>query len=213
VRRRRAELFEQPSLVPMADMVTNTVGIMLFILIFVSLSAGGVVLSRHLPRERRTNAKVIWMFCSHGRITGFDAGVLGKEFEKPLGAPSFDTARDWARRFSGHKLTTGRFEVAGEAVAESLSIRRSLMIRPRPGQGDDADAIKTPGSAFQRLLADKEKSANFFFFFVTPDSVTLFRTARDQLTQAGFGVGWSPLGADEPARISLSGGGREAMIQ
>lgn len=204
----------------MADMVTNTVGIMLFILIFVSLSAGGAVVSRHLPRERSTKAKAVWLFCSHGEIVPFDAAVLAEQLEKPLGVPSFYSASQWARNYSARRLETDQLEIAGDAKVEydndsgqaGATIVRNMLVRHRPNQRDDA-AVKTPGPDFQTLLAERNKETEFLFFFVTPDSIPLFRAARDRATQAGFGVGWSPLGADEPARITLSGGGREATIQ
>jgi hypothetical protein len=221
MKRRRAELFEQPSLVPMADMVTNTVGIMLFILIFVSLSAGGAVVARHVPREKHTDAKVVWMVCSGGRIVQFDAADLGRQLEKPLGQPSFYTAREWARGYSAQKLETDTLEVSGKADAEFTNdssgrtalIRKYVLVRPRPNQGEDAIAIRSPGSAFQKLLAVKNKAGDFFFFFVSPDSIPLFRAARDRATQSGFEAGWSPLGPGEAVKISLSGSGREATIQ
>ena len=220
MRRRRAAFFEQPSLVPMADMVTNTVGVILFILIFVSLSAGGIIVSRHVPRERKTAAKAIWMLCSGGRIAEFDAEALGAQFEKTLGAPTPGTAREWVRNYAERTMMTDQFDLAGEAQTEpgtplkpASTIRKNLLISLRKKKGDDANALNTPGSSFQRLLTEKDKTANFFFIFVRPDSVALFRAARDQLTQAGFGVGWSPLGPTEPARIALSGSGREATIQ
>jgi hypothetical protein len=221
MKRRRTELFEQPSLVPMADMVTNTVGIMLFILIFVALSAGGAVVARHVPREKHTDAKVVWMLCSGGRIVSFDAGALGRQLAKPLGQPSFHTAREWARSYSEQRLQTDALDVSGKAEAEfsrdssgpGITIRRYILVRHLPNQGDDAIAISSPGSAFQKLLAGKNKAAEFFFFFVTPDSISLFRAARDRAAQSGFEVGWSPIGPGEPVTISLSGSGREATIQ
>jgi len=48
---------------------------------------------------------------------------------------------------------------------------------------------------------------------VSPDSVRLFRAARDLATQYGFSVGWTPASPGGPAVISLSGNGREATIQ
>ena len=117
MKRRRLQQFEQPSLVPMADMVTNTVGIMLFILIFVSLSAGGVVVAKHLPREKHTDARVVWMLCSGGRMVQFDAATLGKQLAQPLGAPSFETAEEWARMYSTRTLETDSLDVSGRAEA------------------------------------------------------------------------------------------------
>jgi hypothetical protein len=41
----------EPTLVPMADMLTNTVGIVIFILIFIVLATGGVGVAKGLPRK------------------------------------------------------------------------------------------------------------------------------------------------------------------
>jgi hypothetical protein len=221
MRRRRAELFEQPSLVPMADMVTNTVGIMLFILIFVSLSAGGVVVSRHLPRERATEAQAVWLYCLGNRIVSFDPAELGKQLEAPLGDPSFSTANEWAHAYSARKLVTGTLKIYGqanvqytnEATGRGARISKSVIILPRANQGEDLAAIRRPDSDFRHLLAEKNKTSDFFFFFVSPDSIPVFRAARDQATLAGFSVGWSPRAVNEPARISLSGSGTQARIQ
>ena len=158
----------------MADMVTNTVGIMLFILIFVSLSAGGVVVSRHLPRERKTNAKVLWMFCSGGRIIQFDPAELNKRIERGLPAQSFENAGDWARAYTARRLETDGVIVKGDAKVElnqiagfrGAHIMKDLLIRHDPNYGDDLRAIKNTGSAFQKLLTGKSRSENFFFFFV-----------------------------------------------
>jgi hypothetical protein len=218
VKRRRGEQFEQPSLVPLADMVTNTVGIMLFILIFVSLSAGGAVISRHLPRERRTNAKAVWLFCSGGHISSFDPEALRKQIEDPLGQATLENARNWARAFSAQRMETPELIVKGDATALDLDgggvrLAKYLLIRHKPAGGDDEAALRTPGSALHKLLLEKSTADHFFFLFVEPDSIALFRAARDQIAAAGFHVGWSPLGTGEPARISLSGSGREATIQ
>lgn len=218
MKRRRAEQFEQPSLVPLADMVTNTVGIMLFILIFVSLSAGGAVISRHLPREQRTNALPVWLICSGGHLSSFDPEALRAPMEEPLGPATLRNARNWARAFSAQRIETPELIVRGDAKALDLKdggvrLAKYLLIRHKPAGGDDEAGLGNPGSAFQKLLLEKSKTGNFFFLFVEPDSIALFRAARDRIAAAGFHVGWSPLGPDEPARISLSGSGREATIQ
>ncbi len=214
MKRRRTEQFEQPSLVPMADMVTNTVGIMLFILIFVSLSAGGVVVARHVPREKHTEARAVWIYCSGGRIAYFDAEGLGKQMADRSGDPSATNAGLWAMRYSNQRIQTDVVEAAGDAFLESGGhLSKSVLIRRRSNRGEDEAAIKNPDSAFQKLLAEKSRSANFFYFFVDPNSIHVFLAAREQATQAGFNAGWTPLDVDAPARISLSGGGREANIQ
>jgi hypothetical protein len=102
----------------MADMLTNTVGIMLFILIFVSLAAGGAMISKHLPREKHTEANPIWLYCSEGRIVRIDAAELGKQLEKGLPKPTFSTANEWAKKYSSLTMETDTLQISGEATAE-----------------------------------------------------------------------------------------------
>jgi hypothetical protein len=221
VKRRQVALFEQPSLVPMADMLTNTVGIMLFILIFASLSAGGAVISKRLPREKPTSASAVWMYCSGGRMVHFEPNPLSERMMKNVGKPTFSTATEWARKFSAQTIETDQLQVSGEAKAEfqggffqqSVHFDVSIAIRRRENQGDDQAAVMNPDSAFNRLLALKDTKGNFFFFDVDPDSIPLFRAARDKAVKAGFNVGWSPVEKGEPARIGLTGNGREIKVQ
>jgi len=221
VRRRRQPTFEQPSLVPMADMLTNTVGIMLFILIFASLSAGTAAVLKHLPREKPTHARAVWMYCSGGKIVHFEPDMLAEKLVKGLRKPSFSTADDWAHKFSSHTVDTDELQVSGEAETEysgdlfqqSVRIKSAILVRRKPSQGEDEVAVKAPGSAFQRLLAEKNKATDFFFFYVDSDSIRVFRAARDKAATNGFGVGWTPLDANEPARIGLSGGGKVPTVQ
>ena len=55
IRRRVRPQFHEPSLVPMADMLTNTVGVVLFILIFTVLTAGAAVVINELASRRETD--------------------------------------------------------------------------------------------------------------------------------------------------------------
>src|SRR5438270_229857 len=98
--RRRKFSFEQPSLVPLADMLTNTVGIMLFILIFASLSAGRAVNFKHLPRERPTHADAVWMYSSGRKLVHFNPESLGAQIEKGMTTPTLFTVIEWVNRYS-----------------------------------------------------------------------------------------------------------------
>ena len=144
--------------------------------------------------------------------------ALRQRMEAPLGQATLRNARDWARAFSAQRMETPELSVRGDAKALDVDgggvrLAKYLLIRHKPAGGDDEAALRNPGSAFQKLLAEKNKTDDFFFLFVEPDSIALCRAARDQIAAAGFHVGWSPLGTGEPARISLSGSGREATIQ
>ena len=127
-----------------------------------------------------------------------------------------------ANKFSSRTIETEELQASGEAEAEftsnpfqqSVHIVAGVVVRRKGNQGSDEADVKTAGSAFQKLLAQKsKKTEDFFFFFVAPDSIAVFRAARDQAAHQGFGVGWTPVGAGEPARIGFTGGGRQATIQ
>jgi len=218
MRRPRAAPFEQPSLVPMADMLTNTVGIMLFILIFAALSTSGAVALKHLPRERSTDAKAIFMYCSGGRLARIDADALMRRIEKPLGDPTYATATAWAKRYSTQKIQTDDLDVSGEASAvydenpfqSSVRLNKAIIAHIRKDRGDDVDAIHEGRSELQALIGTENNRDEFFFFLVDPDSIAIFRAARDRVAKAGFNVGWSSLGPGEPARIG--NGGRQAKV-
>lgn len=221
MKRRRPQPFEQPSLVPMADMLTNTVGVMLFILIFTTLGAGGALIAKRLPREKKTDADSMYVLCVGGRLVKFDFREIAEGFIKPLGKPSYDTARAWARRFSEHRFETEGILASGEAEANfsegflqsRVTFDAALSLEPKPGAGEDIHAAVQPDSQYVQWLAGRNPRRYFVYFFVRPDSVALFQKARDVAASRGFGVGWAPLGSDEKMRFSLTGGGRSAVIQ
>jgi hypothetical protein len=220
VNRRRAFAFEQPSLVPMADMLTNTVGIMILLLIFTSLSAGGAVIFKRLPLERSTKADAVWMLCSHGRMVELQPGVMASRLRVGLGDPTYNTAVEWAREYSTRPFATSELLVSGNASAEydestdppTVQLVEKIAFRARPGRGDDEVHLKSRGSTFQRLLAKTDRKLFFFYFYVDPSSISVFRAARDRAASAGFNVGWAPLGADIPVQICMAGCGVPAKV-
>jgi hypothetical protein len=213
MRHRRHSDLQQPSLVPMADMLTNTVGIMLFVLILASLSAGAAVTFKRLPIERPTRKVPAVLFCSGGRMVHIDPAALQGQIEEGLPQPTFSTADEWARQYSARTAQTGDALVSGQASAEhssgffqqSVSIAKSIAVRRKADRGDDEQAVVSGKSAFHLLLSRSDRQRSFFFFVVDPDCIHLFRAARDRAVAAGFDTGWTPVGAGEPARFGPGG--------
>jgi len=210
--------FEQPSLVPLADMLTNTVGIMLFILIFITLGAGGAMIARRLPRERPTKAHACYVLCVEGRVVGFRFAPLLEQFVAPLGRPSGSDLEMWVRAFNARKTETASLVISGEASVDTgpfglvrpESFEVTLDIQVKPGRGESLDTIGQPASDYRQWLGTLDPKADFVFFMIQPDSLAVFRAARDEAVIRGFDFGWSPQRAREPARFSLTGSGREA---
>ena len=221
MKRRRLPEFEQPSLVPLADMLTNTVGIMLFILIFTTLGAGGAVIAKRLPKEKETDAHSLYVVCAGGKVVPFDSAEIVEGFMKPLGKPSFDTARAWAARFNERRFETADMIATGQAEANftdlgfssRVSFDVSLTLWPKPQAGEDIRALAEPDSRYLKWLSGRNPKEFFVFFFVRPDGVAIFQKARNEASARGFGAGWSPLGPEDKVQFSLSGQGRSALVQ
>jgi hypothetical protein len=206
---------------PEALLLMTGVGALILVLILASLSTGAAVLLKNLPRQRPASANTVWVLCSGGKIVNFDPAALEKQLRADLGEPTVSSASDWAGKYSSRAFETGQLQVSGQAKAavdkdffqSSAHLDVSVLVRRKPDQGEDQAAVQTPGSDFQKLLAEKDKSEDFFFFFVDPDSIESYRVARNLAAKAGFGVEWTPIGHGEPARIAMSGNGREANMQ
>jgi hypothetical protein len=218
--RHRARVHE-PSLVPLADMLTNTVGIMVFILIFTVLTAGGVVLAKRLPRERTTEARPVHFFCAGGRVLPLRSGDLIEEFLQPLGRPtSFYAVAGWLRRFNERRVEDDYFVVTGDGDANytdwglgrSVSLNLAAVCTPKEGRGETPAELKREDSPFRQLLKASQPSKQFIHFFVRPDSLEAFTAARDAAAAAGFDTGWLPFEQGQPVRFGLTGGGREAKV-
>lgn len=64
----RRSTTHQPSLVPMADMLSNLVGIVLFILMFIVLTSSGASMLRYLPMEKKSSARPMNFICYDDKI-------------------------------------------------------------------------------------------------------------------------------------------------
>ncbi len=215
-RRHRAK-FHEPSLVPLADMLTNTVGIMVFILIFTVLTAGGVVLVKRLPVEHSTDALPFHFLCEGHRVLPLDASALIEEFSKPLGKPgSYGAVEGWLKKFNSREISNEFFVIKGEGeshysedwFSRSVSLELVATFTAREGTGFDLADLGRPDSRFREILKKVRPAERFVHFFVRPDSLDVFFKARSiAMDEMGFGSGWLPLGPEAGIRFSLSGGG------
>jgi hypothetical protein len=170
-------------------MLTNTVGIVLFILIFTVLTAGGVLVAKRFPIDRETNHKPLYYFCDGGRLLFLDEQELIQRCQNT----------------SDGVLEDEYFIVRTSGL--------STVIIPRPGKGETIEQLRQTNSVFRRKLMSVSKDEYFVSFLVHPDSGDVFQVARDMARSSlDFSTGWSPLGADEPASFA-PGGRRPTEVQ
>lgn len=205
-------MFHEPSLVPLADMLTNTVGIVVFILIFTVLTAGGVAIARVLPLEHdvRVESPEYWI-CAGGRIYPLRAGLIAEATKHDAG---FERSRDGfaslARELDGrtandeHLRLRVRADLAGDDPYPGLDLE--IACEPVEGGGEDAAAIGRGEGVFVEDLAKLDPRKTALIFWVRPDSVAVYRAARDRASHAGIASNWSPRDPELPIAFRLGGG-------
>jgi hypothetical protein len=199
-------------------MLTNTVGIKVFILIFTVLTAGGVVIAKRLPLERSTAARPLTVVCAGGRILPINEGLID-QFLKPLGRPSWDAIDGWIERYNAQRIEDEYFIVKGEGKANywglGVSLDLAVMFTPREGKGETSADLRLAGSGFRQFLGGHQPKDRFIYFLVQPDSLDAFAAARAVAVEMNFATGWSPQRDKEPVGFCITRGcgGRIATIQ
>lgn len=211
----------QPSLVPLADLLANTVGVMVFIFIFTVLTAGGVSVPKRLPIEHASKLDFVTFVCRGNRVLPLDGERLVTGFLKPLGEPTFYTADEWVATFNRRKMTDPFFELTGEGslnrdtdfFRSRISFDLTLALKPKEGTGDTDRTLARPDSVFSTALRQYAPTERFAFFVVYPDALQTFQAARNIAIKAGYGTGWNPQAAGEPVRFSINGSGHTPVPQ
>jgi len=208
MRRRRKEIeVVQPSLVPMVDLLSNTVGALVFIMIFTVVAASGVVVLKRLPLEHSTSAKPANFLCEKDRILPLNNEELSLRLNKKWGSPSslYDVY-SWIARYDGLEAEDDYFIARGESKLTYSTYSISTLFTPKPDGGYARQDINSRDSAYRQYLSTLDSQSRFVHFFVRPDGLDSFFVARKIATEEmGFGTGWMPLDTDEPLRFVSKG--------
>jgi hypothetical protein len=78
-------------------------------------------------------------------------------------------------------------------------------------KGENKKDLKQSNSQFKTILNNLDPDLNYIAFIVRPDSFSTFRSARQQAWNEGFDVGWEPLSQNSP--LVFGSGGRSIGVQ
>lgn len=213
--------FEEPSLVPLADMLTNTVGIMLFILIFTVLVSGDAVVFKRFPIEQKTNLDPIMFICSNNNILPQElqslAGKFRSQMIEPMGRPrTSNEVKEWLERANGLRMETKDYILEASAGISKRLIGRSLTLTviciPREDGGDTIADLQREPDLFVHSLSEHDPKRSFVYFFVRTDSLDIFEIVRDIARSNNFDVGWSPLPSDRGVAFALDSEGQGEIV-
>ena len=219
--RRRTNHNVSQNLDSFLDILTNTVGVLMFISLFVTLIATGsnpkTRVTIQTPLSSPTDKQSLWFEIDDNKVSHLNLRqVREKELELSGNLPncirpsSDPGSSDYFSRQNNYQSCLlsilGRqsnFRTNTENYAVKTVDRGvSLQFDPRsPDTGETTSQIAAPDSDFRRVLSQFNPQKDYLVFIVRPDSFEAFRAARKQAWDAGYEVGWEPLDRDSPIKI------------
>ena len=199
------------------DILTNTVGVLMFISLFVTLIATGsspkTRVTIQTPLSSPTEKESLWFEINDNKVSYLDLRqVREREIElsgnlpncnKPGAGSSFSRQNIYEScllsilgRQSNFRTNTQNYEV--RAVDRGVSLQFEPI---SPEVGETTSQLIAPGSNFKQVLSQNNSQKDYLVFIVRPDSFEAFRTARQQAWDAGYEVGWEPHPQDSPIKI------------
>ncbi|MGF1541232.1 MAG: hypothetical protein ACFCU5_12400 [Pleurocapsa sp.] len=232
-RARRKNAIPGQNLDSFLDILTNTVGVLMFISLFVTLIAveSDAIIQTPLASETKKTPRFFEL--REGKLTYIDDQKVGDEMEKLIGnLPScnqpdispYDNlqgSQEYIRRMADYRscvqsragrLVNFKTETDYYYVTMTNPATFSLLYEPIPTKaGEDKEQIALQQSVFNGVLQKLNPNQEYLAFIVRPDSFATFRAARKQAWEQGFEVGWEPHSEELP--ITFGSGGRAIGVQ
>ncbi len=217
-RRSQKKHFYEPSLVPLADMLTNTVGIMIFILIFTVLTAGGAMVYKRLPLEHETDLKkAAYYICTDSKIFPLRHELVDKLLES-VGKPerSKKGFEEFSKKADGAKVADEFLQlVLSVAVEQDINVTRlnySLTCIPLSQAGIKIFELTRQHSFYLSDLELLKPEETAMIYCVMPNGIEIFHAAREIALKKGFAANWRAQPEGDPISFTLGGGGGGKII-
>jgi hypothetical protein len=213
--RRKSHVWEGPAGVnvdPLMDVITCVVGIMLFVVIFAVLEAGGSRVEMVTPRLTvpPTGSTRRVFLCEAGRLRELRIDTVTDQLLAEVKHVTYATVPTRVQRFNEGDVQDEHFSYRAEYETEQGAYRNTrsvyLVIEERGGQGGATLAELEGGeSMYQRALEAADPDSAWVSFLVDGESIDLFRRARALAVAGGFAVGWDPAALTFPYRSCVVG--------
>lgn len=212
------------------DILTNTVGVLMFIGLFVSLLAveAGTIIRTPLRSETTKIGKFFEV--RNNQVFYLSDNELETEITQvysslprcnPPQIPDnisylyslyLQEREKYQRCVSARNIRLENFVYDNGNYIVSFSDEGSLVYQANTsGLGENSRELKQNNSKFTQTLKGLNPNSNYIAFIVRPDSFETFRAARQQAWNLGYDVGWEPFPQD---RVLVFGsGGRSVGVQ
>lgn len=217
------------------DVLTNIVGVLIFVTIFASLSAtGGGAPKTHVtiqtPLSSPTNKEALWFEIQNKKVSHLNLRqVRAKELDLSSNLPNCNKPTSSGDSISLSNYQSCLLSILGRQSNFSVDTENyrvktvdqgvSLLFEPLSANiGETTTQLAAANSAYQQVLSKFNPQKDYLAFIVRPDSFEAFRAARKQAWKAGYEVGWEPIEENAPIKIrtiigSELPGGRAVGVQ
>lgn len=197
------------------DILTNTVGVLMFISLFATLIATGssqkTSVTIQTPLSSPTKKESLWFEIQDNKVSHLNLrDVREKEIELSGSLPNCNQGSGDAIGQSNYQsclLSVLGRQKNFRANTDNYRVRTvdngvSLLFQPQSTDiGETSTQLTAANSAYQQVLAKFDPKKDYLIFIVRPDSFETFRTARQQAWEAGYDVGWEPHPQEAPIKI------------
>jgi hypothetical protein len=207
---KRRHRLQELTLVPLADMLTNTVGIILFILIFTVLTGiSGVDFQQFSGEEPANKLEALNFICTKNQVIFADEDKFTDDFLQPLGARTYSNVFDWIKRFNQRQIENENFLIKGiGGLTETDSvflIDLKLLVIPKSNNGETDSQLLSDSSVFKNILKNHSPEKYFLYFNISNSGgIEVFRTARNIAKQYNYKVGWFLIPSGDTLKIDLT---------
>ena len=210
-RARRRNNHTSQNLDSFLDILTNTVGVLMFISLFATLIATGsspkTRVTIQTPLSQPTKKESLWFEIQGNKVSYLNLrNVRQEEIELAGNLPNCNKASGAANYQSCLSSILGR-QTNFRTTTNSYNVRTvdnglSLEFEPQsPEIGETTAQLGAATSEYKQVLARFNPQKDYLVFIVRPDSFEAFRAARKQAWDAGYDVGWEPLDLEAPIKI------------
>lgn len=218
------------------DVLTNTVGVLVFICLFVYLVAAQATKTIKTPIVTKSEKKARFFEVRDQRVNYLYDEKVDSQLEKL--ASSLPTCYEpdipddiddidptlyhyYLNQIDDYHICRNEILEATENFQTTTKyydvrlIDESLIYEPKDSvKGETLDELNKSNSEFQAILKDIDPETEFLAFIVKADSYEAFRAARQEAWDKGFDVGWEPQTVDTKLAFRIFGsGGRNINIQ
>ncbi|ACK72470.1 conserved hypothetical protein [Gloeothece citriformis PCC 7424] len=233
MRRRRHRNLNLPTqnLDSFLDILTNTVGVLMFISLFITLvtvEAGQVI---ETPLVSQSNKKPHFFEIRNNRVVEINDAEVDRQLaflmqslpscSRPTlpemtDAGAYELYTEQLQLYEQCRLNAvaqiKNFQVRTKSYNVTLYDLNGLLYEPLHDEvGETIDQLSESDSQFETVLKNLNPQETYLAFIVRPDSFSAFRAARQKAREKGFDVGWEPHNTENP--IVFGSNGRAIGVQ